>query len=174
MCLRDALPAVIETERLRLRAPVSSDLDAIVAGANNWNVIEPTASLPFPYRAEHGRAFIAKGAARRQQHPYAIALGESDEVIGIAGLYFVSGVPVELGYWLAEPQWGKGFGAEAAGALVEAAGQSGIDTIRARVLAHNQASARVLEKIGFVLVERTQSIVERNRGKPLLVLEWRR
>ncbi|MBF0678080.1 MAG: GNAT family N-acetyltransferase [Devosia sp.] len=174
MCLKTALPEVIETPRLRLRTPVASDLAALVTGANNWNVMEPTASLPFPYLEEHGRAFIAKGAARRQQRPYAIALGDSDELIGIAGLYFAEGVPVELGYWLAEPQWRKGFGAEAAGALVRAAGEAGISTIRARVLEHNPASARVLEKIGFVIIERTQSIVERHRGKPLLILEWRK
>lgn len=173
MCLKNALADVIESERLRLRTPIASDLEALVAGANNWNVMEPTASLPFPYLEEHGRAFIAKGAARRQQRPYAIALGDSDGLIGIAGLYFAEGIPVELGYWLAEPQWRKGFGAEAAGALVKAAGEAGINTIRARVLAHNPASARVLEKIGFVLIERTQSLVERHRGRPLLVLEWR-
>jgi RimJ/RimL family protein N-acetyltransferase len=42
------------------------------------------------------------------------------------------------------------------------------------VLAANPASQRVLEKTGFVVIERTESVVERHRGKPLLILEWRR
>jgi [ribosomal protein S5]-alanine N-acetyltransferase len=40
------------------------------------------------------------------------------------------------------------------------------------VLAHNAGSIRVLEKTGFVTIEETTSVVERHRGKPLLVMEW--
>jgi RimJ/RimL family protein N-acetyltransferase len=44
--------------------------------------------------------------------------------------------------------------------------------VKARVLANNPASVRVLEKSGFTVIEHTQSVVERHRGKPLLVLSW--
>ena len=174
MRLRDALPATIATERLSLRQPLLSDLDALVEGANNWNVIEPTASLPFPYLPEHGIGFIERFAKKPEHRPYAIARKEDDRLIGVVGLKFGAETVPELGYWIGEAYWGQGFAAEAVLGLLGAAAVAGMDTIRARVLAANPASQRVLEKSGFAVIEHTQSVVERHRGKPLLVLEWRR
>lgn len=173
MHLRDALPETMETERLRLRAPVANDLEALVTGANNWKVVEPTASLPFPYLEEHGRGFIERASHKAEKRSYVIALQDSDRLIGIEGLSFRENVPVELGYWLAENHWGRGYAQEAVTALIAAAGAVGIGAIRARVLAANLASARVLQKTGFSLIERTTSVIERHRDKPLLILEWR-
>ena len=48
----------------------------------------------------------------------------------------------------------------------------GFATVDARVLQSNPASVRVLEKAGFVIIEHTTSVVERHRGKPVLVLRW--
>ena len=174
MRMRDALPATIATERLHLRAPVLSDLDALVAGANNWAVAGTTASLPFPYKPEHGKDFIEHFAQAAEQRPYAITQKPDDRLIGIVGLKFAEGQPPEIAYWLAEPHWGKGFGGEAVLGLLAAAEDVGIGVIRARVLGSNAASQRVLEKAGFVVIERTQSVVDRHRGKPLLILERRR
>lgn len=174
MTLRDALPASIVTERLTLRLPALGDLDALVAGANNWNVIEPTASLPFPYLEEHGRAFIERFMHKPEHRPYAIARKADDIFLGVIGLKFTEGEKPELGYWLAEAHWRQGFAPEAVNGLLEAAGRTGISVIRARVLASNPGSMRVLEKTGFAVIEETKSVVERHRGKPLLVLEWRR
>lgn len=174
MRLRDALPAEIATERLRLRQPVMSDLDALVEGINNWKVVEFTASLPFPYLPEHGIGFIEQFARAPEQRPYAMARKADDRLLGIVGLKFADGQPPELAYWVAEPHWGQGLAGEAVSGLLDAAAEIGIDVIRARVLAANAASQRVLEKNGFVVVERTQSVIERHRGKPLLILERRR
>lgn len=173
MRLRDALPQTISTERLTLRAPVIGDLDALVEGINNWKVAGPTASLPFPYLPEHGVGFIEQFARAPEQRPYAITRQGDDVLLGIVGLKFADGHPPELGYWIAEPHWGQGLAPEAVSGLVGAAATTGIKTIKARVLESNPASQRVLEKTGFAVIEHTQSVVERHRGKPLLVLEWR-
>lgn len=172
MTMKNRLPETIDTERLVLRAPRVSDLDDLVAEANNWKVLEPTASLPFPYGQEHGRAFVEK-AERASQHPYVIAGRDDDRLKGIIGLYFHDERPTELGYWLGESHWGQGFAPEAVRGVLDAAAAIGLAPIRARVLAQNAGSIRVLEKTGFAVVEETLSIVERHRGKPLLVMEWR-
>lgn len=172
MRLKQILPETIETERLLLRSPRVSDLDDLVSEINNWKVLEPTASLPFPYLPEHGRAFLEK-TERRSQHAYVIARRSDDRLIGVIGLYDHADEPAELGYWLGESHWGQGFAPEVVAALVEAAFAAGVSPIRARVLAHNPASVRVLEKVGFAIVEHTHSVVERHRGKPLLILERR-
>lgn len=174
MPLRNALPETIESTRLVLRAPRASDLDDLVAKANNWNVLEPTASLPFPYLEEHGRGFIERAVHKPDKRSYAIAERGNDRLMGVIGLYFHETSPTELGYWLGEEHWGQGFAPEAVAALLAACAGIGLSPVRARVLAANKGSIRVLEKAGFVIVEKTRSIVERHRGKPLLIAEWRR
>ncbi|SMQ86164.1 Protein N-acetyltransferase, RimJ/RimL family [Devosia lucknowensis] len=172
MTIRSLLPETIETARLTLRAPRVSDLEDLVAEANNWKVLEPTASLPFPYEEQHGRAFVEK-TARASHHPYVIAEKTGDRLLGVIGLYFHDDRPTELGYWLGERHWGHGYAPEAVRGLRDACSSIGLVPLRARVLAHNAGSIRVLEKTGFALIEETVSVVERHKGKPLLVLEWR-
>jgi len=173
MRLRDQLPDVIETKRLLLRAPHVSDLDDLVHEANNWAVLEPTASLPFPYLQEHARAFIERFSAKPDKRSYVIAGRDTDRLKGVIGLYFHDEKPTELGYWLGQAHWGQGFAPEAVLGVLNAAAAIGLTPIRARVLTANGGSVRVLEKSGFATVEHTHSVVERHRGKPLLVMEWR-
>lgn len=172
MALKDDLPETIRTERLTLRAPVMADLADLVALANNWNVTGPTAVMPHPYGEADGRAFLTTLNDPEKPRAYAIANGEN-RLMGVVSLKFEPGKAPELGYWLGEPHWGRGYAPEAARGLVQAAAAAGIAEIRARVLASNPASIRVLEKAGFATIEHTTSIVERHRGKPLLIMAWR-
>ncbi|ODT51322.1 GNAT family N-acetyltransferase [Devosia sp. 63-57] len=174
MRLTDTLPQTIATERLLLRAPRMSDAEALVTEANNWKVLEPTANLPFPYLPEHAEGFITRAAHKPGQRSYVIAGSGDDRLKGVIGFYFFEDRPVELGYWLGESHWGQGLAPEAVTGLVEAAEALGITPIRARVLAGNAASVRVLQKTGFVVIEETLSVVERHRGRPLLLMERRR
>ncbi|MGV8833206.1 MAG: GNAT family N-acetyltransferase [Devosia sp.] len=171
MSLRDVLPATITSARLFLRAPERADLDQLVALANNWKVIEPTAVMPFPYRQADGEEFLA--ASKDPTSPLAYAITANGAFMGVVSLKFAADQAPELGYWLGEPYWGKGYAAEAATALLDAArATKKFDRVLARVLAFNTASIRVLEKSGFAVLERTRSVVERHRGKPLLVMQW--
>lgn len=168
---RKTLPDIIRTERLTLRAPTASDLPDLVALANNWQVAEPTAVMPFPCSEDDGRAFLASLGDADAPRAYAIANGE-DRLMGVVSLKFAEGKAPELGYWLGQPHWGKGYVPEAAAGLLQAAAAAGIADVDARVLESNTASIRVLEKAGFKIIEHTHSVVERHRGKPLLVMAW--
>ena len=56
----------------------------------------------------------------------------------------------ELGYWLAEPLWGRGIMTAAVRAFVPACFETyELDRIFATASSNNAASARVLEKAGF-------------------------
>jgi ribosomal-protein-alanine N-acetyltransferase len=167
--LRDRLPEAIETARLTLRAPRVSDLDDLLIGANDANVLHFT-GLPLPYHEQHGRDFLGKGE-RRSHHPYVIADKASDRLMGVIGLYAHDDAPTELGYWLGEPHWGRGLAPEAIAGLLDAA--RGLAPIRAKVVSAHSRSIRVLEKTGFVVVDHTTSTLERHFGKPLTVMEWR-
>jgi len=58
-----------------------------------------------------------------------------------------------VGYTLMRPHQGKGFATEAAAALVDHLFANGVAVVRASLDPENLASARVLEKVGFRLVE---------------------
>lgn len=167
----DVLPPTVRTARLSLRAPALPDLPDIVALANNPKLVETTATLPFPFAESDGHDVIAK-ANRRDQWTYAI-VGADDRFMGAMLFKLVEGKHPEVGYWLGEPHWGQGYAAEALQGLLGAVrALPGFATIDARVLQTNPASIRVLEKAGFVVVEHTVGVVERHRGKPLLIMQW--
>ena len=167
----NALPKTIRTARLTLRAPMMDDLADIVAMANNPKMLENTATLPHPYGDGDAMDFVTE-ARSGQLHAYAIA-GADDRFMGTILFKYPQGKPPEIGYWLGEPHWGQGFAGEAVAALVGAVGGiEGFADIEARVLQSNPASIRVLEKAGFSIVEQTLGVMERHRGKPVLVLRW--
>ena len=57
----------------------------------------------------------------------------------------------EIGYWIAEPLWGKGIGREAARAMADHAFEAaGYDHLVASYNPGNEASRRILEGLGFV------------------------
>ena len=168
---RQHLPDTITTPRLTLRAPVIGDLADLVTLANNWKVIEPTAVMPFPYRTTDGEMFLSSLDDPARPRAYAIT-GADNRLMGVVSLKFETGKVPEIGYWLGEPFWGQGYAPEAVQALLDGARSAGITAVNARVLASNPGSVRVLEKCGFTVTEHTVSVVERHRGKPLLILGW--
>lgn len=54
-----------------------------------------------------------------------------------------------IGYWLERGQWGRGIASRAVALLIA---EVAIRPLHARVVAHNPASRRVLERNGFVVV----------------------
>lgn len=173
MTLKTALPATIVTARLTLRAPQSRDLGDIVRHANNVRMFETTATLPYPYRDADGIDFIENFSQQADQLHYVIA-GADDRLMGAIGFKLADPSTPELGYWLGEDFWGRGYVTEALEALLAAVTATGsVETVTARVLASNPGSLRVLEKCGFVVTEHGHSVVDRHRGKPLVRLAWR-
>jgi RimJ/RimL family protein N-acetyltransferase len=67
----------------------------------------------------------------------------------------VERVSAEIGYWLAEPFWGRGIATEALAAVTSYAIEThGFTRVFAVPFATNPASCRVLEKAGYVLEAR--------------------
>ena len=75
-----------------------------------------------------------------------------DELLGSVSLRrFSRDRRAELGYWLGADAWGSGYATEAATALVDFGfREMGLARIYAQVLAGNDASCRVLEKLGML------------------------
>lgn len=135
-----------------IRPFTDDDVESLVEYANNPRVAENLEDrFPHPYTRADAETWLANLAEQDPLTHFAIALG--DEAVGSVGMnlrqdvYFRTG---EIGYWLAEPFWGKGIVTAAVRALCEWAFAS-FDLVRlqARVFDTNPGSRMVLEKAGF-------------------------
>jgi RimJ/RimL family protein N-acetyltransferase len=140
---------VLATERLVMRAPRESDLEQLVTLADNRHVAEMLARMPHPYGEAEGRTFLAMAASRRAGIVYALTLKDGGTFVGCAGLN-TTDRGLELGYWIGEPYWKRGYATEAAHALVDLAfQQTSIQVLHASTRVINPASRRVIHKCGF-------------------------
>lgn len=129
-----------------------ADAASIAAYANNRKIwLNLRDAFPHPYTLADAEAFIAMVNAPDRVTVFAIAT--PSEAIGSIGLMpgeDVHRFTAEMGYWLAEPYWGKGIMTRAVKALTAyALGELKFRRIFAEPYATNPASAKVLEKAGF-------------------------
>jgi [ribosomal protein S5]-alanine N-acetyltransferase len=151
--LQRRLNLPIGTARLSLREFVKSDFDDIHAYSSDPRV---TKYLFFGPRDENSTADYLEGLLASQEEvprtrfELAVEELESGRVIGACDLSLIERNVVDLGYMLREADWGKGYATEIALALVDAAFfDLRADRIISTVDVNNQASIRVLEKIGM-------------------------
>jgi RimJ/RimL family protein N-acetyltransferase len=169
--------ARIETERLVLRPPGLHDAVYIAELANDADVARMTTGIRHPYRLADAEAFLARVAAgdERQDRPLLIEHREFGP-IGMTGFHRhePSGL-MEIGYWLGHTFRGRGFATEATRAAVLWAHESwGKRAVLSSHFADNPASARVLEKAGFLYtggVERRFS-VGRGQEAAARIMVW--
>ena len=146
---------VLRTARLLLRPFAPGDAAVLTAAISDERVARQTLSVPHPYPAGAAEAFIACCAEEwgaGKAVIWAITRREEGTVIGAIAIRVVRAHHRgEVGYWLAVPAWGQGIMTEAVGTVVA----YGFDTLalhrlEAQIFPDNTASARVLEKSGFM------------------------
>lgn len=144
---------VLLSQKLVLRAPHEEDIDALAHLANNAAVATMVSRMPHPYTARDAADFVRRtNAGEIGKCVYAITKGENGEFLGCCALepHDNDAETLELGYWLGEPYWNKGFATEAAHALIDMAFRTrDIAHIDARCRVTNIASRRVIQKCGF-------------------------
>lgn len=142
-----------------------NDLDNLVHYANNFKVTKNMSDgFPHPYTVEAGKAFIENMA--NSQNNLIFAIDINGEAVGSIGVHLQTDIHrknAEMGYWLAEPFWGKGIVSEAIKKIVKQAFEKfDIDRIFARPFGSNLASQKVLEKAGFKLEARFEKTLIKN------------
>ncbi len=131
-----------------------NDLADLVFYAGNRNVSKNmTDQFPYPYTEDHGHNFITFA---RTSYPTQIFAIEVDiHAVGGIGIHPQTDIHkrnAELGYWLAEPYWGKGIMTAAVKQMTDYAFKTfDIDRLFARPFGTNLASQKVLENAGFTL-----------------------
>jgi 8-oxo-dGTP diphosphatase len=143
------LPSRIETERLVLRRFEPADVTTLVPLIGDWNVARWLTRVPHPYTEADGHAWIEHCRAAHESGTdlnLAIASRVGGDLIGGIGLL----ADGEFGYWIGQRYWRRGFGREAASALVSwASAHSGATHIFAFVHPDNAASRKVLQAAGL-------------------------
>ena len=151
----NTLPTLL-TSHLVLRPLRSEDAAQIAQLAGNIQVARNTRRIPHPYTEDMARQFIADQRSafnKGQEWTWAICLKDGLTLIGCAGVQFEDEMGGELGYWLGEPYWGKGYVTEAARAIIDHVFNTRtLWELTARHLFSNPASGRVLTKLGFQVV----------------------
>src|SRR5688500_9771226 len=142
----------LEGTRCRVRPWRLTDIESLVANANNLNVARHLRDrFPQPYTRKDARSFL--DYATESKDPSNLAIEVDGAAVGAVG--YVPGSDVErysaeIGYWLGEAFWGRGIATEAV-ALVTAHAFADMKILRMFALpfADNPASVRVLEKAGY-------------------------
>ncbi len=145
---------IIETERLILRKWMPEDAESLFVYAKNPN-IGPIAGWPPHKDIEESKSVIDN--VFNGSECYAICEKENNVAIGAVELKLNGHTDMterddecELGYWLGEPFWGRGYMPEAANALLKRGFEKlGMTTIWCGYYDGNEKSKRVQEKLGF-------------------------
>lgn len=143
----------LETERLLLRRLELEDADRVEELASDYELAKTTLNVPHPYPVGSAADFIRSMWAAEEKGlvAFAVVEKESESLIGIINikqtLAFKRG---ELGYWIGRPFWGKGYGTEAARAMVAHGFETlGLNKVFAGAFADNPGSWRIMEKVGM-------------------------
>ena len=146
------LPEILETRRLRLRKPKTTDASRIFATYGRDSDVAHYMVWRPHTEVEQTREFIRgcieswKGEERL---PYVIVHEGHDEPIGMLDAR-LHGHMVDIGYVLAKSEWGRGLMPEAIETLVsKLMSNSSVYRVQATCDVDNKASRRTLEKSGF-------------------------
>lgn len=154
----------IVTQRLKLRPLEPEDAQAIANLVGNWSVARWLSQVPFPYALADAEAFIVHARTGAPVDVGTVAaIARDDQLLGLVSIE-PRHQGMELGYWLGEPFWGNAYMSEAAAALVSAFfSQTGATGLNAGYFDGNQASARILTKLGFEACGQGQQMSIPNR-----------
>lgn len=145
---------ILETERLILRPYRLADASAVHAYGSDPEVCRYTEFGPNTWDDTLGFLQTATDTAQANID-LAVSMRATDEVIGGISARPQPEGRYEMGWVLRRDMWGQGIVTEAARALLaHVSTLPGATVVFARCRPQNAASARIMEKIGMVFVER--------------------
>lgn len=164
MCVIETSP-VVETRRLRLRAPGAHDISRLAQLADDLGIAAQTQRMPHPFGPAEAEDFVLHVAAQDPRTGSTFLIEHEDHgMVGVIGVFQHEDPAPEVGYWIGRPFWGRGYATEALeGAMVWASRQWKRRALVSGHFADNPASGRVLEKAGFLYTGETRRVFSRAR-----------
>ncbi|MFE4022706.1 GNAT family N-acetyltransferase [Streptomyces sp. NPDC059101] len=151
-------PVALTTDRLLLRPFEPSDVPAVHAACQDPDIPRWTA-VPSPYGLADAEGFVgtvaAEGWRNDTSYTFAVVTRAGGSLVGSMALLRLDQLrtlerQAELGYWTAKGQRGRGYTAEAAGAVARwAFHELGVERLEWLAEAGNEGSWAVARKVGF-------------------------
>ena len=143
----------LQLAKSTIRSLRPEDAPSLARHANNRKIRRNMRDVfPHPYAESDGVEFISQTLAAPREVNFAIEVdGVAAGAIGVRLKQDVDRAGAEFGYWLGEEFWGRGIVSEIIPAFTRwALGEYGLMRLEAIVFEWNPASARILEKAGYV------------------------
>jgi len=145
------------TDRLVLRDVKKSDAKDIIKNINNLKVSKWLLVVPYPYGKRDAKWWIDRCSKEqrkknREKYNFVIEFKKEKKLIGGIGLMHIDNFQgiAEVGYWIGEDYWRKGYGTEALrGVLKFAFNKLKLRRIYADIFVGNPSSGKLLELFGF-------------------------
>ncbi|MEX0289447.1 MAG: GNAT family N-acetyltransferase [Flavobacteriaceae bacterium] len=156
---------VLTKGELLLRAFRDQDKATLTLLCNNLNIWKNVRdALPHPYTEKNAEEFIDFATSKDPQEVFAITHKET--LVGCIGIHPQTDVyrfTAEIGYWIGEPYWGKGFATQALNLIIDYGFESlKMTKLYAGCFSFNQASQKVLLNAGFTKEAVLQKAVFKN------------
>lgn len=150
-----------------LRPWQEEDAPCLAAYANNPKIAKNLRNaFPSPYGLEDAKRYIAHCMEAGEERQLHRAIEVDNKAVGSISIVLGEDIhekSAEIGYWLAEPYWGRGIMTRAVRELSEIAfSQYDIVRIHAEVFADNIPSCRVLERAGYTFEGAKRSAIYKN------------
>lgn len=148
---------------VRLRPFLPTDASTLAQHANDRAIwLNLRDRFPHPYTLKDAEWYV-KFVHNEGRNDLHLCIEAADEAVGSISVLFQDDInrrEAEIGYWLARSCWGKGIATAAVKALSDyMLAHFDICRLYATVFEYNPASARVLEKAGFVLEARLRKSI---------------
>ncbi|WP_459647450.1 GNAT family N-acetyltransferase [Kitasatospora sp. Ki12] len=148
-------PATLTTERLVLRAPRESDVDAVFTACQDAEIQRWTV-VPSPYRREDAEYFVrdlaVNGWLTGANRVWCVFERESGALVGAQGLVLRDHDPrcAEIGWWAVKEFRGRGYTTEAARAVSHyGLRELGLRRLEWQAYVGNAGSRAIAEKVGY-------------------------
>jgi len=149
-------------ERCTIRPWRLDDAESLARHANNRKIWLAVRDLfPHPYTVQDAYEFLQRANSEEPAMKFCIEIeGAAVGGIGVHPGQDVYRRTATVGYWLGEQFWGRGVMTEVVTAVTDFCFDNfPLHRISAEVFANNPASARVLEKAGFIFEARLKNNV---------------
>ena len=154
-------------ERCTVRPWRLDDAQSVASQANNRKIWLAVRDLfPHPYTIQDAHEFLQRAVSEQPEMKFCIEMdGTAVGGIGVHPGQDVYRRTATVGYWLGEQFWGRGVMTEVVTAVTDFCFDNfPLHRISAEVFANNPASARVLEKAGFIFEARLKNNVVKDGG----------
>lgn len=149
------MPTIAEFDQYLIRHFEEDDVETLATRANNLKITKwMTDAFPHPYTKENAEFWVKEANRHEPITHFALARKGEKGIIGGIGVKLQTDVhrrSAEIGYWLAEDEWGKGIMPQAVKGFSKWVFDNLPDLVRleAAVFGGNLPSTKVLTKAGY-------------------------